>query len=285
MQQQNGLRHQDYHRYRQYCSRRLHRIRKATKLTNGRERFKKCAIPDDFSLDKVLEIPLVSAERAWAYSAELLGVYAQFIEDKPALRYHGIGRLRKAVRYAQILLAMCRVHCDSRTVMEAEAYESFMSVMLVVQWPWPVEVSFARRSVLEFNLEEFPAALEKLTLANDLYQKLSVLTTSTSEKELKLEKAYYAQMLDSDIAPKLRQCRYYADESHLTERKKESSAAKEGAKASKNQVAILQQIDAVKARGDARGDVMTLAEYYDSTDDNISAAIDGCSEVAGLCQE
>ncbi|KAF4748752.1 signal recognition particle subunit srp68 [Perkinsus olseni] len=86
MQQQNGLRHQDYHRYRQYCSRRLHRIRKATKLTNGRERFKKCAIPDDFSLDKVLEIPLVSAERAWAYSAELLGVYAQFIEDKPALR-------------------------------------------------------------------------------------------------------------------------------------------------------------------------------------------------------
>ncbi|KAF4738762.1 signal recognition particle subunit srp68, partial [Perkinsus olseni] len=55
--------------------------------------------------------------------------------------------------------------------------------------------------------------------------------------------------------------------------------------ASKNQVAILQQIDAVKARGDARGDVMTLAEYYDSTDDNISAAIDGCSEVAGLCQE
>ncbi|KAF4675572.1 signal recognition particle subunit srp68 [Perkinsus olseni] len=267
MQQQNGLRHQDYHRYRQYCSRRLHRIRKATKLTNGRERFKKCVIPDDFSLDKVLEIPLVSAERAWAYSAELLGVYAQFIEDKPALRYHGIGRLRKAVRYAQILLAMCRVHCDSRTVMEAEAYESFMS------------------GVLEFNLEEFPAALEKLTVANDLYQKLSVLTTSTSEKELKLEKAYYAQMLDSDIAPKLRQCRYYADESHLAERKRESSAAKEGAKASKNQVAILQQIDAVKARGDARGDVMTLAKYYDSTDDNISAAIDGCSEVAGLCQE
>ncbi|KAF4673020.1 signal recognition particle subunit srp68 [Perkinsus chesapeaki] len=269
MQQQNGLRRQDYHRYRQYCTRRLHRIRKATKLTNGRDRFKKCTIPEDFTIDKILEIPLVSAERAWAYAAELLGVYAQFIEDKPALKYHGIGRLRKAVSYSQILLAMCRVHCDSRTVMEAEAYESFMS------------------GVLEFNLENYTAALKKLTAAKDLYQKLSVLTTSKTEGELKMEKAYYAQMLDSDIAPKLRQCRYYADEDghHPVEKKVEGAAVKEGAKASKSQVALLQQIDATKAKGDARGDVMSLEDYYNATDDAVASAIDGCSEVAGLCQE
>jgi hypothetical protein len=32
----NGLRHNDYERYRAYLSRRLHRIRVATKLTNAR---------------------------------------------------------------------------------------------------------------------------------------------------------------------------------------------------------------------------------------------------------
>ena len=31
-QMQNGLRHGDYQRYRQYCSRRLHRLRKSLKV-------------------------------------------------------------------------------------------------------------------------------------------------------------------------------------------------------------------------------------------------------------
>jgi len=35
-QQQNGLRHDDYHRYRQYCSRRLRRVRKSVGLQQGK---------------------------------------------------------------------------------------------------------------------------------------------------------------------------------------------------------------------------------------------------------
>lgn len=35
-QLQNGLRHGDYRRYRQYCSRRLQRVRKSVKFTHGR---------------------------------------------------------------------------------------------------------------------------------------------------------------------------------------------------------------------------------------------------------
>ena len=38
---QHGLRHGDYLRYRQYCARRLHRIRKTLKLTQGKGRFVK----------------------------------------------------------------------------------------------------------------------------------------------------------------------------------------------------------------------------------------------------
>jgi hypothetical protein len=35
-QLQNGLRHRDFQRYRQYCARRLRRIRKSTKFTHGK---------------------------------------------------------------------------------------------------------------------------------------------------------------------------------------------------------------------------------------------------------
>lgn len=35
-QMQNGLRHGDYMRYRQYCTRRLRRIRKSIKFTHGK---------------------------------------------------------------------------------------------------------------------------------------------------------------------------------------------------------------------------------------------------------
>ena len=35
-QLQNGLRHRDFQRYRQYCSRRLQRLRKSTKFTHGK---------------------------------------------------------------------------------------------------------------------------------------------------------------------------------------------------------------------------------------------------------
>lgn len=41
-QQQHGLRHQDYQRYRTYCSSRLQRIRKVLNFTQGdRKQFKK----------------------------------------------------------------------------------------------------------------------------------------------------------------------------------------------------------------------------------------------------
>lgn len=35
-QLQNGLRHRDFQRYRQYCTRRLARIRKSVKFTHGK---------------------------------------------------------------------------------------------------------------------------------------------------------------------------------------------------------------------------------------------------------
>merc|ERR1719445_1909954 len=72
-QQKHGLRHADYQRYRGYCSRRLRRIRKAVGMVQGeKKKFHKKEVTEDGLKDeKHLHIPLVTAERAWAYYMQL----------------------------------------------------------------------------------------------------------------------------------------------------------------------------------------------------------------------
>ena len=69
---QHGLRHGDYLRYRQYCARRLHRLRKTLKLTQGKGRFVKRPLePRMVAEGKHLLIPLFCCERAWSYAMQL----------------------------------------------------------------------------------------------------------------------------------------------------------------------------------------------------------------------
>lgn len=69
---QHGLRHGDYLRYRQYCARRLHRIRKTLKLTQGKGRFvKKPLEPRMVREGRHLLLPLICSERAWSYAMQL----------------------------------------------------------------------------------------------------------------------------------------------------------------------------------------------------------------------
>lgn len=99
-QQQHGLRHEDYQRYRSYCSRRVKRLRKTLHVAQGmlntkkkylrkknkrkiyfivgdRRHFKKKDITPTFLESKqidirYLHIPLMMAERAWAYAMQVL---------------------------------------------------------------------------------------------------------------------------------------------------------------------------------------------------------------------
>ena len=55
-QQQHGLRHQDYQRYRTYCSSRLQRVRKVLNFVQGdRKQFKK-KVNDYFSLQDYVQL-------------------------------------------------------------------------------------------------------------------------------------------------------------------------------------------------------------------------------------
>ena len=73
-QMKNGLRHQDYRRYRQYCTRRLRRIRKNNQVRfmyanpKGRDYEFHEVKPEDVKDARFIIIPLMMAERAWSYA-------------------------------------------------------------------------------------------------------------------------------------------------------------------------------------------------------------------------
>jgi len=113
-QEKNGLRHHDYLRYRQYCTRKLRRLRsgKQIKLTQGRGRryVQKNVTPDIVTEERHLHLPLFNAERAWSYAMQLK--QDDQVEDNPRLRFHLMKRLRRATTWAAQLRDLCRECAD-----------------------------------------------------------------------------------------------------------------------------------------------------------------------------
>jgi signal recognition particle subunit SRP68 len=89
-QSANGLRHNDHLRYRQYCSRRLRRLRNTLRWKNGRGRNKQVPFPGDFKDVRFLEFPLVCAERAWSYGVQLKADNAASANPQARWRLHSI---------------------------------------------------------------------------------------------------------------------------------------------------------------------------------------------------
>ncbi|KAI3436731.1 hypothetical protein D9Q98_006146 [Chlorella vulgaris] len=121
----------------QYCSRRLRRIYKGVKFLHGRGRYqKKKHEPDAVKDVRQLHIPLMQAERAWAYAMDLKSQLEQKVVTQK--RQHLIRRLSKAATHAAELVALTSQRCDTRTQVEAEAYSLWMagSVLLEKESDW-----------------------------------------------------------------------------------------------------------------------------------------------------
>ena len=143
-QAQHGLRHGDYGRYRQYCSRRLHRLRKATRMTHGKGRYLKRPLePHMVREGRHLMIVLFCSERAWAHAME---IKRDNTNHEPRPRFHLLNRLAKAAKWAAALSAICAARADKRTALEAEAYAAFMGANVHLEreeWA-PAREGFAR---------------------------------------------------------------------------------------------------------------------------------------------
>jgi len=181
-QQKHGLRHADYQRYRGYCSRRLRRIRKAVGLVQGeKKKFNKKEVTEELLKDeKHLHIPLVTAERAWAYYMQL-----KFESNSdPRKKFHMINRLRKARKYAEKLDSLCANSdkVDARTKLETKAYHCWLT------------------GTLHFETSKWADAQAMLNQARTIYESLS---QAVGEEEGNL----FRQKME-EITPSLRFCAY-----------------------------------------------------------------------------
>ncbi|KAL0278613.1 UNVERIFIED_CONTAM: hypothetical protein PYX00_000385 [Menopon gallinae] len=188
-QQQHGLRHSDYQRYRCYCSRRIRRLRKVLKVTQGdRRHFKRRDVTEAMLKDeRYLYIPLFMAERAWAYAMQL----RQEANTEPRRKFHLIQRLRKAAAFSLHLQHLCESDvCDARTKLEAQAYVAWI------------------HGSLHFELQLWKPAMENLKKAQMVYEKLA---EALNEED----SATYRSRVD-ELTPSLRYCSYnIGDESAM----------------------------------------------------------------------
>lgn len=180
-QQQHGLRHQDYQRYRGYCSRRLRRLRKTLgfKMGNRHKFTGKKVTAELLSDNRYLLLVLMDAERAWSYAMQL----KQEANTEPRKRFHLFSRLKKAVKHGEELERLCESNrVDAKTKLEAQAYTAYLTGML------------------NFELQEWKRAMEALHTCKTIYEKLA--SAFTDEQAV-----LYRQRVD-EISPNIRYCDY-----------------------------------------------------------------------------
>lgn len=177
----HGLKHDDYQRYRQYCTRRLQRMYKGLKFTHGSKKFQNKKITPEFLVKDIryLQIILVRAERAWAYAMDL----KQFANTESRKQVHLKAKLKKAVQYAEELEAQCvQLKCDTSTQLEAKAYCQYM------------------KGMLQFEQGAWQAALHSFTGSRQIYDKLSHVVDEE-------DSILYTQRHE-EMGPKVQYCVY-----------------------------------------------------------------------------
>ena len=147
-QLQNGLRHNNYQKYRRYCANRLKTLRRRVEFSHrapkvhpgsdslptnrkgkqhkgGAHMFQPRRLAADFQDLQYPHIALVNAERAWAYAMQLKQDSESV--DNPRLRFHSLQRLRKAAFWSKKLAELASLRGDERTSLECDAYAAWLA--------------------------------------------------------------------------------------------------------------------------------------------------------------
>lgn len=200
-QTNNGLKHGDYRRYHLYCTRKLHRLRKALKWTQGRGRFVKRKVGEEDIVSKggsgttdvrFLLLVLLQAERAWSHGMELKEEAALLQNskkrNKAATRRRRRWPLRKwtkAALWAKQLEKLCiGIAASTKTVLEAEAYAAWTSGNALLEKK--------RWKSSQESLEKSCFILEKLE---------QIKGTSAQQR-------YVYRQYRQEMEPAIRYCRY-----------------------------------------------------------------------------
>jgi signal recognition particle subunit SRP68 len=85
-------------------------------------------------------LPLVDAERAWAYAMQLKSE----ANTEPRKRFHMISRLKKAVQHAETLDRLCNESgvFDARTKLEVQVGRCYVNVLHFLKFSVTLQQSF-----------------------------------------------------------------------------------------------------------------------------------------------
>jgi len=158
MQNQNGIRQNDYYRYSRFCNKKIQKLRQIFKLTQGKKKFGKIDITAENIVDnKVLLIPILECERKWAKGMHYKQQITIAGKDIKKLRYNITKKFKKAAQHSKKFFELCKTVADTQTALEAEAYSSLIEANYLI---------FKRN---------FNTALNLLKTTASIYEKISQL--------------------------------------------------------------------------------------------------------------
>ncbi|KAK0465651.1 hypothetical protein IW261DRAFT_1523509 [Armillaria novae-zelandiae] len=191
-QQRNayGLRYHDFARYRKHCANRTHRIRSTLKMTHGKGKdFKKLPpMSEENMKDGHLQLLLMEAERAWAYSQDLVSQSLQpaNVENAHTLRHSATGRFRRSVNWSTQLLSHCQILFASSRLSAQSLLETTIYTLIL------------NGRFLRYR-EDFEDALIQLSVARHLLDELAAAATTSRDQAL-------AVLFADEIGPEIRYC-------------------------------------------------------------------------------
>jgi signal recognition particle subunit SRP68 len=173
-QNQNGLRHNDYGRYHKYCIRKIYRMRKSLKFTQGKKQYtqKKVTPAEASKNNKYLLLQVFKCEANWASGMQMrqivsgqgaasnklnqdAGIQQLHQRNPNRLKFHARKRLQKAHASAKYLLEVAQQSLDGYQQKEVEAYVTSML------------------AVYEMEVKEHESALDNLVRSKIIYEKIA----------------------------------------------------------------------------------------------------------------
>eukprot|EP00760_Papus_ankaliazontas_P011166 PhM_4_TR14667/c0_g1_i1/m.35537/K03107/SRP68; signal recognition particle subunit SRP68 len=124
IQQQHGLRNDDYARYRNYLTRRLERLYHSLGMTHGKGKFQKRPITAESVTDpRHIVVVMLWVERAWAHTQDRLRDITLNPQIAKRARHHVRSRTSKCVELVSQLRALADQFCDENTKAQITAYQ------------------------------------------------------------------------------------------------------------------------------------------------------------------
>ncbi|MCO5580616.1 hypothetical protein L7F22_034486 [Adiantum nelumboides] len=188
-QNEHGVRHHDYTRYRRYCTARLRRLYKSLKFTHGRGKYvRRQIVVANITDTRFLHILLYSAERAWSYA---MAIKQTANGPNSRQRFHLVGRLSKAVKWADSFSHACAEKADTKTSLEATAYAAYMKGSYLVE-----------------REQQWDSALRNFESARVIYEELGKYGSVENQ-------VLCRQRVEDEIDPNIRYCSYKMGQSKM----------------------------------------------------------------------